>query len=100
MFNLAQYPIFEKDFIRQLARDGYFRAHPEILGEFHRALFESYWYEPVPWMTGKEYHDVLDGQLSALTAEREYLESRLARIEGKRLYKLYKKFTALLSGAT
>jgi len=99
IFDLTQYPILDRDFIRRLARDEYLKAHPEILEKFHKALLQSYWHEPGQFLSSKEFANELKELLRDVTAERDQLRERLAKIEGKWSYKLYKKLKALLSRA-
>jgi len=98
IFDLTQYPILDKDFVRSLARDEHLKAHPDVVEAFQRALVQSYWQEPGGFVSRKEQAQQLQVQMAQLAAERDALRDRLAAIEGKRLYKLYQKIKGLFSG--
>jgi len=99
LYDLTQYPILDKDFIRRLAKDDYLKSHPEILEEFHGALMESYWPQPRQFVSSKQFAKMAEDRLRDVTAERDQLRARLAAIEERRLYKLYKRLQGLLSGS-
>jgi radical SAM superfamily enzyme YgiQ (UPF0313 family) len=98
IYDLTQYPILDKNFIRSLAKDSHLKGHPEILETFQSVLVQSYWSELQGFETSKECIAKLRDQIRHLTVERDGLSSRLSAIEGKWLYRLYKKVAGFLSG--
>ena len=96
IFDLAQYSVLDKDFIRSLAHDEYLMEHPEILERFQMALQDSTWVDPGAFMTKQDMIDVLRGEIEALQMDLQQLQDRLNRIEGKSLYKLYKRIRPLI----
>ena len=98
VYDLTQYPVLGKDFIRSLARDEYLRDHPEILETFNAALVQCYWLEPQGFETSQDAAARLRDQVRSLAAERDGLRNRLTAIEGKWLYRLYRKISRFLRG--
>ena len=96
IYDLTQYPVVERDFIRSLARNESLKANPEILEAFQGALEATYWTGPGGFAPSKECTLFCEGLIRELTAERDRLRSRLAAIEGKRLYRLYRKVREFL----
>ena len=100
IFNLTQYPILDKEFICRLARDPEMKFHADILEEFEKALLNSYWVWPEPghFTSAREEAALAKKDLQQVTAERDHLRARLAAIEGKRSYRVYKKLKEILAG--
>lgn len=98
LYNLTQYPTLDRRFIRSLAGDAHLKAHPEILESFQAALEESYWTGPGGFAHSTACAGDFQSRLRALAAERDQLRSRLDSIEGKWLYRFYKKVKRLFFG--
>lgn len=90
LYDLTQYPVLDKDFIRLLAKDPSLKRHPEILESFNSALEQSFWSEPQGFESSREALVTRQAQIRSLAAERDELRNRLRAIEGKWLYRLYK----------
>ena len=98
LFDLTQYPHVDDDFLRRAAHNEYFRQNPEVLVRFQKALQDCYWETPADFSSKQYRIDMLKNDLRALQAENERLKARIGGIEGKRLYKAYKKIRAFLPG--
>jgi len=89
IFDLAQYPHLDDDFLRSLARNDYLKEHPDIVVKFQEALQESHWADPTAFLSKQDIVDVL-------RSENQALRDRLNHIETKPLYQIYKKVNSLL----
>lgn len=91
IFDLAQYPDLDDDFVRSLANDDHLKNNPDIVINFQKALQNTHWVEPSAFASKQ---DMLD----TLNYENWTLKKRLASIEEKPLYQVYKRVNSLLPG--
>ena len=94
IYQITQFPMLDKDFIRSLARNEYLKKNPQLLENFRIALKESALHGE--FYTKKYFIEKLSKKFKSLTKEKEELERKLATIRGKRLYKLAKKIKSFL----
>ena len=98
LYQLPQYPQLEKDFIRSLTRGGHFRSHPLDLEAMVSGLERLYWHTASFCSTKEEYTHVLEDRLSETRSRLAAAQARLTGIEGKYLYKVYRKARRFVFG--
>ncbi|NUN97653.1 MAG: B12-binding domain-containing radical SAM protein [Candidatus Omnitrophica bacterium] len=89
IFDLAQYPHLDPDFIRHLARDPYFIEHPEFVIRFQEALQKDYWAEANGFTSKQDEIESLRGEIARL-------RSKLEQIEGSPFYRAYRRAKELI----
>jgi len=98
VFWLTQFPRIPDKFLRRVARSDYHREHPEDLETLVEVMEGTVWHNSQLVVTREARIEELEGRLAGAVRELQAARERLGRIEGSRLYKLYRKLKPLWSG--